>query len=608
MFAKYAQYYLDRGLSVIPVRSNKHPAIPAVIPFRTKCPTPEEIAAWSRDLGDMNIAAICGKLSNLFVVDADTPEAIAKIESLLPEQYEVPSSDTPKDGHRHYYFHHAPGFENWVRCRAGIDIRTEGGYVLLPPSRTIATKDGKCVTGEYVHHDGTDIKDRPQLPEELAAFIRDGKAESGKVQNAETPPLTQGRRTKDLFHAACVLVEKGLPQDLVNRIIVNTGKECTPPYPEKEALAHVAGAWKRCRGKAGPSTLGFVKQSINDVLEEPILWLWKNVFPTGVLSIITGNPSVGKTLIAVWLASKLSNGQSFPRCKTALQGCTLYMTRESPAKTVLKPRLVAAGADCSKITHISAVYAEDGQEQVFDIGKNVPLMDRELDENPDIKLIVPDPIISFLNPDRDTNSPGIVRNVMDQLAVFADKRKVAVVVLMHLNKNMAQDIIQRNSGSIQFMAAAQIGWVVAPDSDPEHPFRKLMMPCKNNLGPMTHTWPFDVEAFSYQCPKGLIETARVVSSDAITGVDVTSIISPYAAVDPMKLSKMRQAESLLRKEVVSKGPKDEQDLEQLALDMGISANSLHKAKKKLGIDHARVGSGKGSKSVWFYEDPSKVKS
>ena len=121
---------------------------------------------------------------------------------------------------------------------------------------------------------------------------------------------------------------------------------------------------------------------------------------------------------------------------------------------------------------------------------------------------------------------------------------------------------------------------------------------------MTDTWPFDVESFSYQCPKGLIETARVISSDAITGIDVTSIITPYAAVDPTKLSKMRQAESLLRNEI-SKGPKDIREIEQLALDLKIGKGTLQRAKQKLGIDDTHVGSGKGSKSVWFKATPEK---
>jgi hypothetical protein len=58
----------------------------------------EEIEVWSRDLGDMNIAIVCSPLSDLTVIDCDTPQAIQEVETLLPEEMELPIVHTPGGG------------------------------------------------------------------------------------------------------------------------------------------------------------------------------------------------------------------------------------------------------------------------------------------------------------------------------------------------------------------------------------------------------------------------------------------------------------------------------------------------------------------------------
>lgn len=144
MFREHADKYLKLSISVFPAMSNKVPAIPSWAPYQTRLATPEEILAWSEDLGDnINIALVCGKLSDLTVIDCDSQEAVEKIESLLPDQIEIPIVYTPKKGCRHYYFKFTLGLVNRARYWAGIDVRTEGGYVLGPPSRTKETTNGQ---------------------------------------------------------------------------------------------------------------------------------------------------------------------------------------------------------------------------------------------------------------------------------------------------------------------------------------------------------------------------------------------------------------------------------------------------------------------------------
>lgn len=594
------------GFSIIPVGLDKTPLVKWT-EFQSRRPTVEEVITWWLKWPNANIGLITGQINDLTVIDCDSQEAIKTVEDLLPQGIQFPSASTPRGG-KHFFFRHAPELHSRNSVVAKLDMKSKGGFVIVPPSRGEKRR--------YAWNDGADLRTlmtRPRMPAALLQYLKDGKNRNGepmgpaaslrldKATAGPPGPITEGTRDDKLFHLAIRLFRGRESYESVQQYVVTAGNGCSPPVSEREALAKVESAWKYHveKNPQSENAIRFVEAKLSDVEEEPIDWLWKGVFPCGMLSIITGNPSVGKTFTAAWISSRLSHGIPFPGQQTGIMGGTLYLTRESPQKTVLKPRLVAAGADCSKITHIQGIYDELGQAQVFDVAKNVPLMKQKLDANPEVRLIIIDPIISFMDTKIDTSNPGHVRHAMDVLAVFADRWKIAIIVIMHLNKNMAQDIIQRNSGSIQFMAAAQVGWVVGPD--PNNKFRKLMMPAKNNLAPMTDTWVFDVENYTYQNRAGkTIETGRAVFlEEPQKDVDVAAIISPYAKVDPGRLSKMRQAEILLMNEVIKGGPKDEKELERIALDKKICIDTLRKAKQKMGIDDSHIGQGRGSKSVWF---------
>ena len=91
------------------------------------------MSAWWRQWPDANIAIVCGEVSGVMVLDCDTQEAVEQVEKFLPDALGVPTVLTPKGG-RHYYFKFKPGLTNKVRVLAGMEMRTEGGYVLAPPS------------------------------------------------------------------------------------------------------------------------------------------------------------------------------------------------------------------------------------------------------------------------------------------------------------------------------------------------------------------------------------------------------------------------------------------------------------------------------------------
>jgi len=237
MFQHTAQKYLARSLSVFPATSAKKPAIPAWAPYQTQIPSTKEIEAWSKDLGDMNIAIVCGRLSNLTVIDCDTPQAIQAVEELLPEGLELPIVTTPRGG-QHYYFRYCPKLHSRNRANDGIDVKSEGGYVLAPPSKT---ESGVYTWNSEMNLDT--IPERPPVPDALLTLLKAGTT-NPVLPSPDKPILTQGTRDNYLYHAALQLLKDGRPRGEVEWIIVDMAKVCTPPFLDKEALAKVASAWK----------------------------------------------------------------------------------------------------------------------------------------------------------------------------------------------------------------------------------------------------------------------------------------------------------------------------------------------------------------------------
>ena len=251
--ADAALAYVDAGFGVMPIRrTNKKPYLETWKEFQTRKPTREKVAKWWKKYPDALIGMVTGKINNLTVVDCDNPEIHSTVRSLLPEGLNILSSTTQRGTGKHLFFGFSSGLKNWEL--EGLDVRTEGGYVIVPPS--------VGMNGPYVWDNGSDIRsytNRPSIPRALLDFIlrrakspRDhGDVETPTPGSEPTPrlvsPITEGSRDDELFHLALDLFRSGKSYEYVCRAVVTMARGCVPPFAEDEALAKVNSA------SAGPS-------------------------------------------------------------------------------------------------------------------------------------------------------------------------------------------------------------------------------------------------------------------------------------------------------------------------------------------------------------------
>ncbi len=159
---------------------------------------------------------------------------------------------------------------------------------------------------------------------------------------------------------------------------------------------------------------------IADVEPKAINWLWPEKIARGKVSMIAGDPGLGKSLITIALASAVSTGARWPvgGGNAPLGSVTMLSDEDSVADTI-RPRLDAAGADCSKIHALKMVREinEDGEtvERSFSLAKDIERLAEVLEKLGDCVLVQIDPISAYLG-GTDSHKNADVRALLSPLS------------------------------------------------------------------------------------------------------------------------------------------------------------------------------------------------
>jgi DNA replication protein DnaC len=117
--------------------------------FQVRLPTVDEVTQWFTDDPDANIGIITGKVSNLVVFDLDSEGATRYAE----DEGGFPLTVMAKTGRGYHAYMRHPGFDikNSVNKKLDLDIRSDGGYVVAPPSLHGAGFSYQWVQGQSIY-------------------------------------------------------------------------------------------------------------------------------------------------------------------------------------------------------------------------------------------------------------------------------------------------------------------------------------------------------------------------------------------------------------------------------------------------------------------------
>ena len=229
----------------------KHP-IADLVPHGSKDASadPKVLEKWWERYPQANVAAATGE--HLWALDLDGDEGIRAFAQIVGSHPKLPETSRARTGGggRHLFFAPDPAVRNATKLRGHpIDVRGQGGYVLLPPSDHIS---GNAYTWERPAGE----HGLQPAPSWLIDFVtaRKGRSanggESGPVLTFKGdldthPGVAEGERNSTLCQLVGVhLAADGATEDLM-ALAIAWGEKCDPPYPEGEVRKTVEALEKK---------------------------------------------------------------------------------------------------------------------------------------------------------------------------------------------------------------------------------------------------------------------------------------------------------------------------------------------------------------------------
>lgn len=338
-------------------------------------------------------------------------------------------------------------------------------------------------------------------------------------------------------------------------------------------------AW---RGGNGHAAVADVGRLLSEVVAEQVWWLWPGRIPLGKITLVEGDPDLGKSAVTTDWSARVSVGRSWPDGTSCPQGGAVLLNAEDGLADTVKPRLDAAGGDPSKVLALATVGRGDS-ERMISIPEDLGMIRRGI-ERVGAKLVVVDPLMAFLSGDVNSHRDQDVRRALAPLKTLAEETGVAMVVVRHLNKGGGSSPIYRGGGSIGIVGAARSALLVA--RHPEDERRRVLARVKNNLAEPVPSLAFELV--------GTGEGSVRVEWKGETHHAADALLA--APADPEERSALDEATAFLR-DALGGGPVWGVEVKKDARKAEISEATLRRAKTALGVRSSKEADGTWSWSL-----------
>jgi len=220
---EWINQYVKWGWSILPIMPGlKRPAVASWVQYQKRKPTKEELQLWFED-PTMGVGVVTGAISNLLVVDEDSYK-----ENGIKLELETPLKAISGSGGRHLYFRYSEGIGNAVNHTKSIDIRGEGGFIVLPP-----TIHPNGETYRWESEVPENLESLPALDASIANEIAKTDMVASKLNISDYLSVDSGGRNDSLHRVACAILNKH-PEAEAIPIIMGINQTYSPPLPEWE--------------------------------------------------------------------------------------------------------------------------------------------------------------------------------------------------------------------------------------------------------------------------------------------------------------------------------------------------------------------------------------
>ena len=305
----------------------------------------------------------------------------------------------------------------------------------------------------------------------------------------------------------------------------------------------------------------------NTVQPKEVTFLMNPHIPFGKITILCGDSSLGKTTLALDIAARITTGRPMPLSDAEpIIGNVLVQSNEDDVADTLLPRCINAGADLTKIKSIEA----DG----LNIDDDCDIIEQHIKDTNAVMLLL-DPLQSFMGRNADMCRITDVRRLLTNLGAIAARNNCAVLIIAHQSKGQGStNELHKVFGSVDITATARsVLRISKSENDPE---TRILSHIKSSV-----TRPAAPIAFCIE------DNSRIVYLGEYNSEDDDYEI-------PEDNSKRAKAVEIIYS-MLQDRPVEGTEIVKACVDAGISARTVERVKKELGVRSGRDG----IKRIWY---------
>jgi len=532
---------------------------------------------------------------------------------VLPEH---PMYVTASGGRHHWFLLpeglHVPYNGEWLK---NVEVKACGGQVAVPPSTRLTDvpqleSDGNTTwSNEPVPYWWENAVPLPLAPDWLLDDVRTrrDKRVSGRTttgggtgSSSEAPTqIFEGDRNIELTRFAGSMRRRGATANEMYPSLwaYNLG-HCAPPLPEEEVYKVAQSiATYPTNDPLGQGAGALEVRRASEFVERETEWLWFPRIPFGHLTVLDGDPDLGKSTMTIDFAARATRGWPFPGQDQTMARRpinVLIASTEDTYEEVIVPRLRVAGADLDKV-----FFFELRRDPVT--GHVVPLtIPDDIDRieavivRENIKLFILDPIAAFWSEEVKTYNDPSIRRALAPVADVAERTASAMILIRHLNKSGDAKALYRGGGSIAIVGAARSGLLVAPH--PDHPDTvRLLARVKGNLAAPYQAWSFRLAVVEGEGDR--LTRVEWIQEETWRTDDI------LRGHDARKDSPARDEAKAWLMEVLANASLPAKDVKDLATGAGLSWATVKRAATELRVVKTKQTDTAGKIIGWLWSEP-----
>lgn len=423
----------------------------------------------------------------------------------------------------------------------------------------------------------------------------------GSYHHSTNDPLSNGHHN-DAFDIYCEYKHGGDVHEAVAAAARELGRDYMPQMLKSQQTE--PESTKLQPEKHPPNRL--ITRRASDIQTKPIEWFYDQRVPANSISLLIGMPNTGKSTVLMDWTARVTNGTPWPvgDNRRTPQGSVLILSAEDQPEHIIVPRLKAAGADLCKVSIIDGVRqlteeeASDGKviRTSVDVGRDAELLEQHIDELGDVKLIIIDPLDSYIGSSTDVFRGNEARAALDPIKVLAEERGVTVLICHHFNKAPTNNALDRVSGARSFGALPRSVWITAADESEPGSNRTILAPAKWN---MSRSRP---SALAYTMkPSPADPDIACIAWDA-QELDIGASELMASIGEGRESDTLREAKQFLVS-LLALGEMKKTEVQERAKEAGVNHKTLAAAAGRLEIRKRDVRDDKGRVLYWMWSLP-----